>query len=69
MEECNMAEANILFADNDINFVNTRKEFLEREGYHVIVATNPSDARRILEQERIDVAILASGLTSTLTIA
>jgi CheY-like chemotaxis protein len=31
---------------------------LEREGYHVIVATNPSDARRILEQERIDVAIL-----------
>ncbi len=53
-----MAEATILFADNDISFVNARKEFLEHEGYDIIVAINPSDARRILEQERIDVAIL-----------
>ncbi len=53
-----MAQATILFADNDVGFINTRKEFLEHEGYEVIVATNPSDARRLLEQERIDVAIL-----------
>ena len=53
-----MSKLKILFADNSIDFVNARKEFLENEGYDVIVATNPSDARRILEQEKIDVAIL-----------
>lgn len=53
-----MTKATILFADNDESFVRTRKEFLEDEGYDVIVATNPSDARRMLEQEQIDVAIL-----------
>jgi len=58
MEERKMAKATVLFADNDVNFVNTRKEFLENEGYSVIVATSPTDARRALEQERIDVAIL-----------
>jgi CheY-like chemotaxis protein len=53
-----MAQATILFADNDVNFIDGRKEFLERDGYHVIVATDPTQARRALEQEHIDLAIL-----------
>jgi CheY-like chemotaxis protein len=53
-----MAKLKILFADNTVDFVNARKEFLEKEGYDVIVATNPTDARRILEEQKIDVAIL-----------
>ncbi|MFT3892790.1 MAG: response regulator [Anaerolineales bacterium] len=53
-----MFKPKILFADNAIDFVNARKEFLEKEGYDVICATNPTDARRILEERKIDVAIL-----------
>ncbi|MBL8099793.1 MAG: response regulator [Anaerolineales bacterium] len=53
-----MPKRKILFADNSIDFINARKEFLENEGYEVIIATNPSDARKVLEQKGIDVAIL-----------
>ena len=76
-----MSRARILFADNTISFVKARKEFLEKEGFEVIVATNPSEARKILERERIDVAILdirllrdedendVSGLTIAMNVA
>lgn len=53
-----MAKAIILFADNNPNFLNTRKEFLEQEGYQVIPAANPTEAKRILEQGQIDLAVL-----------
>jgi CheY-like chemotaxis protein len=53
-----MSKLKILFADNSIDFVNVRKEFLEKEGYDVTVATNPTDARKVLEHDKIDVAIL-----------
>ena len=53
-----MAKATILFADNDSDFLKSRKEFLEQEGYHVIPAANPTEARRIVEQEQADLAIL-----------
>ena len=48
----------ILFADNDHRFLKVRKEFLEKEGYQVIPAADPTEARRILEQEQVDLAIL-----------
>jgi CheY-like chemotaxis protein len=50
--------ATILFADNDPDFLETRREFLEQEGYRVIPALNPTEARRALERGRIDLAIL-----------
>lgn len=53
-----MPEANILFADNDPDFLKTRAEFLEQEGYRVIPAVDPTEARRKLESGGIDLAII-----------
>lgn len=53
-----MAKATILFADNDPDFLKIRKEFLEKEGYAVIPATNPVEAGRILEQWQVNLAVL-----------
>ena len=48
----------ILFADNDPDFLHTRSEFLKEEGYTVILAANPVEARRKLETNPIDLAII-----------
>jgi DNA-binding NtrC family response regulator len=53
-----VTKATILFADNDLDFLRTRAEFLEQEGYRVILAADPTEARRVLEQGGIDLAIL-----------
>jgi len=72
-----MTKATILFADNHPDFSKARVEMLEAEEYHVIVATNPTEARRLLQKNNIDLAILDIRLlddddekdTSGLTIA
>lgn len=48
----------ILLADNDQIFLSNRKRFLEEQGYRVFPAANAVEARKILEQGRIDLAIL-----------
>ena len=53
-----MPTATVLFADNFVEFLKTRSEFLEDAGYRVIPATNPVEAREMLEQGGIDLAIL-----------
>ena len=53
-----MAQAKILFADNDRDFLETRGEFLKREGYDVISAFSPIEAREKVEQENPDLAIV-----------
>ena len=53
-----MRNATILFADNDESYLRIRQKFLEQEGYKVNTSTNPVDAKRILENEKIDLAIL-----------
>ena len=53
-----MAEMIILFADNDRDFLDTRAEFLEAEGYHVLKAYSPEDAREMLDHRRVHLAIL-----------
>jgi DNA-binding response OmpR family regulator len=53
-----MSKGVVLFADNDPRFLKVRKEFLEKEGYRVIPAADPTEARRILEQKQVDLAIL-----------
>lgn len=50
--------ASILFVDNDPDFLATRCEYLENEGYHVIRATNPVDAQDTLEANNIELVIL-----------
>jgi DNA-binding NtrC family response regulator len=52
------ANATILFADNDPDFLATRKEFLEQEGYFVIPAQTTVEAERVLDQGNVDLAIL-----------
>jgi len=53
-----MIHATILFADNHIEFLKNRTEFLEEEDYKVIPARNPTEARKVLERGEIDLAIL-----------
>lgn len=53
-----MARATILFADNDQDFLRTRKEFLEQDGYQVFTAANPVEARNVLESGQVDVAVI-----------
>jgi len=53
-----MAKATILFADNDPRFRETMSELLEQEGYLIVPATDPTEARRKLELGGIDLAIL-----------
>jgi len=48
----------ILFADNDLDFLETRLTFLKLHGYNVIRAANPNEAEAILENQRIDIAII-----------
>lgn len=48
----------IMFADNNKHFRKERMEFLEREGYQVYPAASLTEARRLLEQGNIDLAIL-----------
>lgn len=53
-----MKSPTILIADNDDNYRKTVVEFLQRRGYSVIEASNPTDARRILEAGEVDIAVL-----------
>jgi len=53
-----MVQIKILMADNDLDFLETRREFLVREGYEVITASSPSDAQEKLQQEDIALAIM-----------
>jgi predicted nucleotide-binding protein len=53
-----MLKATILFADNDLDFLKTRVEFLEQESYLVVAATSAAEARRKLEIGGIDLAII-----------
>lgn len=53
-----MTTVTILFADNDPSFLKVRKEFLEQEGYEVLTATTSAEARRILNEKHVDLALL-----------
>lgn len=49
---------NILLADNDPDFLNTRAEFLENEGYRVLKAFSLEEARQLLTEAHVHLAIL-----------
>lgn len=53
-----MVKTSILLADNDVDFLETRREFLEREGFSVKSAFDLTEAQHILEQAGVDLAIL-----------
>ena len=53
-----MPKANILYAENDPELLEDIQKLLEQEGYYVITASNPEDAKRLLTNEGLDLAIL-----------
>lgn len=53
-----MPRATILVADNNREFLENRRLFLEKEGYRVVSAHDDTDARRKLEDGGIHIAIL-----------
>jgi DNA-binding NtrC family response regulator len=53
-----MKKIKILFADNDAEFLRTRKEILEAESYEVISASSPDEAAALLQDATVDLAIV-----------
>lgn len=53
-----MRKATLLFADNAEDFLNSRKEFLEKDGYRILVATTTETSRQVFQECHIDLAIL-----------
>lgn len=53
-----MQKGQLLFAENNVDFLNARKEFLINNGYHIVTATNPAETRLALQENHIDMAIL-----------
>ena len=54
----------ILLADNDETFLQVTSEYLERNGYKVLCAKDPSSARHILEHNIIALALIDYRLTN-----
>ena len=61
-----MKKIKILFADNDPEFLSTRKEILEANGYEVISASGRDEAARLLNDDVFDLAIIDLRLTDDL---
>ncbi len=53
-----MSRGRVLFADNDADFLRTWSEYLERAGYVVVPAHDVEQARRELDNGRVDLAII-----------
>ena len=53
-----MTKKTVLLADNDPEFARTREEFLENEGFEVVLAGDPLDAELALREGGIGVAVL-----------
>lgn len=53
-----MAQYTLLLADNDEHYLEMLRDFFEKERFEVKTANNPEDAKTILEQGGIDLAIL-----------
>ncbi len=54
----------ILLADNDPDFLNICSEFMERAGYRVRKAASPAEARQILKNFQVHLAIIDLRLTN-----
>lgn len=59
-----MDPTTLLFADNDPDFLKTRSEFLEDEGYKVIQAMSVKEARSFIKRHSVELAIIDVRLTN-----
>jgi DNA-binding response OmpR family regulator len=48
----------ILLADNNLDYLDSRAEMLEESGYTVIKASSPEEARKVLEENYVHLALL-----------
>lgn len=48
----------ILIADDDVNIRRVTQLYLEKEGFHIKIASDGKEALEILEQEKIDCAVI-----------
>ncbi|MDZ7363573.1 MAG: response regulator [candidate division KSB1 bacterium] len=53
-----MKKHKLLLADNDAEFLHTRKEILEAESYDVVSASSPEEAKALLQDQTVDLAIV-----------
>jgi CheY-like chemotaxis protein len=53
-----MAKASVLLADNDVEYLETLRDILQKDGFRVLPALSPSEAKSILERGGVDLAIL-----------
>ena len=53
-----MSMATLLLADNNQAFLETTKLALENAGYSVLTAKSPAEARRLLLDQYVDIALL-----------
>lgn len=53
-----MSQSRILFADNERDFLDTRAEYLESAGYLVLKADTLEQARKLLVETRVHLAVL-----------
>ena len=53
-----MTNATILFVDNDKEFLQTWREFLEQDGYQVFPAFDPVEAETTLDKQQIDLVVI-----------
>jgi CheY-like chemotaxis protein len=53
-----MSQEQILLVDNEPEHLEPLQEFFEGEGYRVLLATDPTEARRIMENEPVNLAVI-----------
>ena len=58
-----MSKTTILFVDNDPDFLSARSELLERDGYQTVRAKSGAEAKTILDQQKVDLAVVDVRLT------
>jgi CheY-like chemotaxis protein len=53
-----MAKARVLLADNDKDYLETLRDILQRDGFQILPAINPTEAKSILDRGGVDLAVL-----------
>jgi CheY-like chemotaxis protein len=51
-------QAKVLLVDNDLEFLRTRSEFLEQNGFQTRLTGDPVEAKRIIDARQVDIAIV-----------
>lgn len=59
-----MEKTRILVADNDPDHLKIMRDFLKRKGYAVVVARNVPQAKQVLQDQAVDLALLDVRLTN-----